>query len=281
MRKKMLMNKNIIKPYFIAIPTTSGTGSEVTSYSVITDTQNNVKIPLKDDEMLPDVAILDCEFTKSVPPTVTADTGMDVLTHAIEAFISKGASDCTDALSQMAIEYVFKYLLNCYKNGEDIVSREKIHSASCMAGVAFENASLGLNHSLAHAFGAKFKVSHGKANAIFLPYVIKYNSGLFDENDYIGFETCKKYAKISRLLGLPTSDLKEGVIMLIKSIKVLNNQLNIPLTIQEMGINEDEFEYFLEEMTQVALKDVCTQGNPRVPVEKDIYIIFKEAYYGR
>jgi len=268
------------KPFFIAIPTTSGTGSEVTSYAVITDSIEYKKVPLKSDIMYADVAILDAEFTKTVPPSVTADTAMDALTHALEAFVSKNASDCTDALAQSAIENVFKYVVKVYKNGSDAFCREKIHSASCMAGIAFENASLGINHSLAHAIGAKFKISHGKANAILLPYVIEYNCGLFDNNEYNTFETAKKYSKIANLLRLPNSNFKEGVLMLIKSLKVLNMQLNIPCTIKELGIEESVFNEFLDEICESALQDVCTLGNPRPTTKKELSDILKNAYLG-
>ncbi|MEW9125093.1 MAG: 1-propanol dehydrogenase PduQ, partial [Thermotaleaceae bacterium] len=166
------------KPWFVAIPTTSGTGSEVTSYSVVTDKERNLKIPLSEDLMLPDVAILDCILTKTVPPHVTADAGLDVLTHAMEAYVSSAANDFTDIYAEKAIEQVFYYLLRTYRDGNDMEAREKMHSASCMAGIAFTNASLGINHSLAHTFGAKYHFSHGRSNALFLPYVIEYNAGL-------------------------------------------------------------------------------------------------------
>lgn len=269
------------KPYFIAIPTTSGTGSEVTSYSVITDTSKNMKIVLKSDNMCADLAILDCEFTTTVPPQVTADTGMDVLTHAIEAFVSNEASDFTDMLARNSIEIIFKYLEKVYRNGVDKDGREKMHTASCMAGMAFENSALGITHSLAHILGAKFKISHGRANAVILPYVIKYNSGLFDENDIIDFKAAKKYSQIAKVLGLPQDDFKEGVKMLIKSIKCLNKNLNIPSTIQGLGVDKEEFENGLEEMSNTALADICTSGNPRTPSKEDINKIFKEAYLGR
>lgn len=268
------------KPFFVVIPTTSGTGSEVTSYSVLTDTDTGMKIPLKDDGMFPDIAILDCEFTKTVPPSVTADTGMDVLTHAIEAYVSNIASDCTTALAQMSIEFVFKYLPNCYKNGLDSHSRGKIHNASCMAGMAFENASLGINHSLAHVFGAKFHVSHGKANAVLLPYVIQYNSGLFDHNDNVPFDTALQYQKIAKLIGLPSSNMKEAVIMLTKSIKLLNMKLQIPISIREMGIDETAYMVLVDEMAETAMKDICTAGNPRVPHVEDLKKILINAFNG-
>lgn len=268
------------QPFFIVIPTTSGTGSEVTSYTVITDETQNLKIALHNDSKFADVALLDCNLIKTVPPQVTAETGMDILTHAIEAFVSNQASDFTDALAQMATEMVFTHLVTCYQNGKDDLSREKIHNASCMAGMAFENASVGLNHSMAHALGAKFKIAHGRANAVLLPYVIKYNSGLFDDSYHIDFATANKYCKIARWLHLPTQDLKEGVNMLAKAIMALNRQMNIPISIGDLGINPEEFENALPEMCEAIMADICTQGNPRVPGKKDIIAIFRAAYKG-
>lgn len=280
MLKYKVEDKNLQKPFFIAIPTTSGTGSEVTSYAVITDAQENKKITLKNDVMYADVAILDAEFTKTVPSFVMADTAMDALTHALEAFVSNNASDCTDALAQSAIENIFEHVVRVYKNGLDKVSREKIHIASCMAGIAFENASLGINHSLAHAIGAKFKISHGKANAILLPYIIEFNCGLFDKNEHNTFETAKKYAKIANILRLPNSDFKEGVVMLVKSLKVLSSELNIPLTIKDLGIEESVFNESLDELCERALDDQCTLGNPRKATKEELCNILKTAYLG-
>jgi len=273
-------SKNVL-PYFIVIPTTSGTGSEVTSYTVITEESQNLKIALHNDMKFADVALLDCNLIKTVPPHVTAETGMDILTHAIEAFISNQASDFTDALAQMSIEMVFSHLVTCYQNGSDDLSREKIHNASCMAGMAFENSSVGLNHSMAHALGAKFKIAHGRANAVLLPYVIRYNSGLFDNSYHIDFATAQKYCKITRLLHLPTQDLKEGVNMLAKAIMSLNNQMDIAVSIRNLGIDYDEFEQALPEMCSATMDDICTQGNPRVPCENDIFTIFRAAYHGQ
>ncbi|MGK0465482.1 1-propanol dehydrogenase PduQ [Clostridium sp.] len=280
MLKDKVEDEILPKPFFIAIPTTSGTGSEVTSYAVITDSQENKKITLKDNVMYADVAIIDAEFTKTVPSFVMADTAMDALTHALEAFVSNNASDCTDALAQSAIENIFEHVVRVYKNGLDTISREKIHIPSCMAGIAFENASLGINHSLAHAIGAEFKISHGKANAILLPYIIEFNCGLFDENEYNTFETAKKYAKIANILRLPNSDFKEGVVMLVKSLKVLNSELNIPLTIKDLGIKESVFNESLDELCERALDDLCTLGNPRKATKEELCNILKTAYLG-
>ncbi len=271
-----IMNKsskeNVVKPYFIAIPTTSGTGSEVTSYSVITDNDTNVKIAFSEDIMLPDLAILDSDFTKSVPPSVTADTGMDVFTHALEALVSNQSSDFTDTLASGVLKIVFSYLLRAYRNGNDTLARQKMHNASCMAGIAFTNSTVGISHSMGHAFGARFKVSHGRSVAILLPYVVEYNS--FDSI------CAHKYSDLAKSIGLPASSIEQGVSSLIESIKVLNRKLDIPVCIKEMDIDEKEFLDEIENMSQLAMKDVCTLGNPRKPTKGDIAAIFKKAYEG-
>lgn len=266
------------KPLFIAIPTTSGTGSEVTSYAVITDEKNHKKIALKSERMYANIAILDAQFTKTVPAKVTADTGMDVLTHAIEAYVSNKSSDCTDALAFIAIEEVYENIVEVYKNGNDIYRRSKLHNASCMAGIAFENSSLGINHSLAHAVGGKFKIFHGKINAVLLPYTVEFNSGLFYESNFEDFDTARKYAKVAKLLNLPSTDFKEGVIMLIKGIRELNNKLGIPNTIKDLNISEEEFMEHIDELAETALNDICTSGNPQRVSKEDLKKILGKAF---
>lgn len=253
---------NTKRPMFIAVPTTSGTGSEVTSYSVVTDTKNNIKIPLSDEEMLPDVAILDEQLTKTVPPSVTADTGMDVLTHAIEAYVSREANEFTDMYAEKAIKSVFTYLLRAYRFGEDLEARQKMHVASCMAGIAFTNSSLGINHSLAHTIGAKLHMAHGRANSILLPYVIQYNAGLCDGTLSVS-KAAKRYAKISKMLGLPCSTIEEGVISLVSAIKYLNRIFCIPESLSAAGIERRVFEENISSMVESALEDICTSGNPK------------------
>ena len=203
------------KAKLVAIPTTSGTGSEVTSFAVITDKERNIKYPLADYELTPDVAIIDPDFVMSVPPSVTADTGMDVLTHAIEAYVSVLASDYTDALAIKAIQLVFRYLPDAYKNGEDQVAREKMHNASTIAGMAFTNAFLGINHSMAHKLGGEFNIPHGRANAVLLPYVIEYN-GVESPTKFVSFPkyehyvAADKYAEIANAIGLRFNTIKKG-----------------------------------------------------------------------
>ncbi|HHZ20615.1 MAG TPA: bifunctional acetaldehyde-CoA/alcohol dehydrogenase [Firmicutes bacterium] len=270
------------KATFIAIPTTSGTGSEVTAFAVITDKRRNIKYPLADYELTPDIAIIDPELTLTVPQSVTADTGMDVLTHAIEAYVSVMASDYTDALAEKAIKMVFEYLPRAYQNGMDRVAREKMHNASCMAGMAFTNAFLGLNHSMAHILGGKFHIPHGRANAILLPYVIEYNAKkptkfvAFPQYEYP--KAGERYAEIARFLGLPASTTEEGVQSLIKAIKDLTARLNIPQTLAECGIPKDVFEKELREMADIAFNDQCTGANPRMPLVKEIEEVYRAAY---
>jgi acetaldehyde dehydrogenase/alcohol dehydrogenase len=270
------------KALFIAIPTTSGTGSEVTAFAVITDKKRNIKYPLADYELTPDIAIIDSDFVMTIPPSVTADTGMDALTHAIEAYVSVMASDYTDALAEKAIKLIFEYLPKAYKNGQDKVAREKLHNASCLAGMAFTNAFLGLNHGMAHILGAKFHLPHGRANAILLPYVIEYNAELpkkfasFPQYEYP--KAAEKYAEIAKFLGLPASTTDEGVKSLIEAIKNLMKELNLPLTLKEAGINKEEFEKQIMEMADIAFNDQCTGSNPRMPLVSEIAEIYRKSY---
>jgi len=270
------------KAKFVAIPTTSGTGSEVTSFAVITDKKNNTKYPLADYELTPDVAIIDPEFVMSVPPSVTADTGMDVLTHAIEAYVSVMASDFTDGLTIKAIQLVFEYLPRAYKNGNDKLAREKMHNASCIAGMAFTNAFLGINHSLAHKLGGEFHIPHGRANAILLPHVIEYNaskpSKFTSFPKYETFIADKKYAEIAKALGLPASTVEEGVNSLIKAIKDLMKELNIPMTISECNVDKKEFIAKVPMLADKAFEDQCTTANPRLPLVKELEEIYIKAY---
>ncbi|KZL91012.1 1-propanol dehydrogenase PduQ [Clostridium magnum] len=261
------------KPLFIAIPTTSGTGSEVTSFSVIT--MGTTKFPLVDDKIIPDIAIIDADFVKTVPPQITADTAMDVLTHAIEAYVSTNNSDYTDALAEKAIKIVFEYLIKAYENGEDLEAREKLHNASCMAGMAFTNASLGINHSIAHTLGGNFHIPHGRANSILLPYVIKYNANLESGEET---EAGKRYAKLSKILGLPCSSISEGVKSIIVAIKILMKTTNIPMNLKEVNIDKNDFLNKLESMVNDALNDKCTATNPIKPSKEELTQLFQEIY---
>ncbi|MGL5506689.1 MAG: bifunctional acetaldehyde-CoA/alcohol dehydrogenase [Paraclostridium sp.] len=266
----------------VAIPTTSGTGSEVTSFAVVTDKTNNIKYPLADYELTPDVAIIDPSFVMTVPPSVTADTGVDVLTHAIEAYVSIMATDYTDALAMKAIQLVFEYLPKAYKDGNDKEAREKMHNASCIAGMAFANAFLGINHSLAHKLGGEFHIPHGRSNAIVLPHVIRYNAtkptkfAAFPK--YKSFVADQKYAEIAKALGLKASTTEEGVNSLIEAINNLLTELNIPKTIADCGINEKDFMAAVDKLALDAFDDQCTPANPRYPLVAELKDIYLTAY---
>lgn len=267
---------------FVAIPTTSGTGSEVTAFAVITDKTRDIKYPLADYELTPDIAIIDPELVMSVPKNVTADTGLDVLVHAIEAYVSVLSSDYTDALALKAIEQVFAYLPRAYENGQDKLAREKMHNASTMAGMAFTNAFLGINHSMAHALGAKFHIPHGKANALLLPHVIAYNasrpSKLVAYPQYEEYRAPKRYAEIARYLDLPASTTEEGVESLIKAVKDLMIKLDLPTSLAEAGIDREEFEKAVGEMAELAFADQCTVSNPRLPLVTELEDLYRRAY---
>lgn len=262
---------------FIAIPTTSGTGSEVSRFAVITDQEKGIKYPLIADSLLPDVAVLDARLTASVPPSVTADTGIDVFTHAIEAFVSTQATDFSDAAAEKAIKLVKRHLLAAYGNPDDLVARQGMHNASCLAGIAFSNAGLGLNHGMAHALGARFHIPHGRANGILLPYVMSFNAGCADTLT----ATAKRYAQISRLLRLDSSSIRQSALNLIRTGRRFMEQLGIPATIQAAGISQAEFEAEVKAMAQAALADSCTATNPQACSLEGIERVFRKAYSGK
>lgn len=274
--KEALIHKSpIAKPIFVAIPTTSGTGSEVTSYSVVTDTATHTKIPLTDPIMLPELAILDPLLTVSVPKGVTADTGMDVITHAIEAYVATSASIFSDLYALKAIELAFSNLLKVYLDGNNIAARQLMHEASCMAGMAFTNAGLGITHSLAHAVGGKFGISHGRANAILLPVVISYNSGLMDNStDKHGH----RYDTIAGLLGFQLKTAAERIGCLVELINRFNDQVGIPPSFKACGVDKSLYQLAIDELATKALKDICTTANPR-PVSKEQLIQLLEKAY--
>jgi alcohol dehydrogenase class IV len=259
------------KARFLAIPSTSGTATEVTAFSVITDYANGVKYPLADFNITPDVAIVDPDLAQTMPQTLTAHTGMDAITHAVEAFVSTLNSPFTDPLALKAIQMVFDYLPASYNGDES--AREQMHYAQCLAGQAFSNALLGIVHSMAHKTGAVFStghIPHGCANAIYLPYVIQFNA------------KCAKtrYAEIAKYVGI-TGDSEDALVdALCDKIREYNKMLNIPLTLKEFGINEEEFLEKLPLFSERAVGDACTGSNPRTITPKEMEELFKCTYYG-
>lgn len=270
------------KTVFVAIPTTSGTGSEVTAFAVISDKGKHIKYPLADYELTPDVAIIDPDMARSMPPKVAADTGMDTLTHALEAYVSVMASDYTDALAVKAMELVFKYLPRSYRSPDDREAREKMHNASCIAGMAFTNAFLGINHSLAHKIGAEFGISHGRANAVLLPYVIAYNSSVpskfapFPQYEY--FRAPEKYCQAASYLGLAAPGARDGVKYLINEVKKLAARLDMPSNLAGFGIGSDKFAGMADFIAEEAFDDQVTGTNPRSPLISELSGLCRLAY---
>ena len=272
------------KAKLVCIPTTSGTGSEVTPFAVITDKVEHKKYPLTDYSLTPTVAIIDPALTMSLPKSITADTGMDVLTHATEAFVSTLASDYTDGLAIQAIKMVFAYLERAYKNGaNDPEAREKMHNASALAGMAFANAFLGMNHTMAHKIGAEFHVPHGRANAILLPFTIRYNGTkpqkLSTWPKYNYYRADEKYAELARILGLPAATIEEGVESYAKACGELAMKIGIKMNFKSQGLDEQQYLASIEKLSYLAYEDQCSPANPRVPMVSDMQRILKDAYY--
>ncbi|BBQ84452.1 MULTISPECIES: 1-propanol dehydrogenase PduQ [Enterobacteriaceae] len=263
------------RPQFVAIPTTSGTGSEVTSFSVVK--AHAEKLVLVDPSLLPDIAILDPTLVASVPPAITADTGMDVLCHALEAYVSTAASDFSDALAEKVVQQVFRYLPTCWRNGGDLLAREKMHNASCMAGMAFTNASLGVTHSLAHALGGVFRVPHGRANALLMASVVAWNA---DVNGQCDTDAARKYARLAHLLDLPAHTVREGVASLLVAIETLKEEMQMPAGIGATAVDAADFERRLPEMVGQALRDSCTPTNPRTPDAQALTELYRQAWSG-
>ena len=264
----------------IAIPTTSGTGSEVTSFAVVTDPEKDMKYPLVSDAMLPTEAILDAALVKSVPAAITADTGMDVLTHAIEAYVSINNNEFSAALAEKAIEICGTFLLRSYLDNNDTHARQKMHVASCLAGLAFNSASLGLNHGAAHALGAKFHIPHGRANAMLLPHIIEYNSGIDRHaKSKEQYPPCvRKYVNIAKLLGVNNFNEITTVRALTNWVQFMMKEMNQPLSISQCGIDKVEYFNAIDSMAEKALSDACTATNPRVPTKDEIKMIFEHLY---
>lgn len=275
------------KAYFIAIPTSAGTGSEVTPFAVITDEKTGVKYPLADYELMPNMAIVDTDLHMSAPKGLTAASGIDAVTHALEAYASMLATDYTDGLAIQALKIIFEYLPSAYNNGQtDVVAREKMANAATMAGMAFANAFLGVCHSMAHKLGAFHHLPHGIANALMIDEVIKFNAsetpakmGTFSQYDHP--KTKHRYAEIAECLNLGGKNDDEKVKNLIKSIDELKAKIGIKKSIKEYGIDEKDFLDRLDEMVEQAFDDQCTGANPRYPLMSEIKEMYLNAYYGK
>lgn len=271
------------KARLVCIPTTSGTGSEVTPFAVISDRVEQKKYPLTDYSLTPTVAIIDPAFVMNLPPKIVADTGMDVLTHATEAYVSTLANDFTDGLCIQAIKMVFTYLERSYKNGAtDEEAKEKMHNASCLAGMAFANAFLGMNHSMAHKIGAEFHIPHGRTNAILLPFTIRYNgkqpTKLSTWPKYNYYQAAERYAELARLLNLPAKTTEEGVESYAKACGELARKIGIEMNFKSQGIDEKAWMGAVDKLSFLAYEDQCSPANPRVPVVDDIKKIMIDAY---
>lgn len=275
------------KAYFIAIPTSAGTGSEVTPFAVITDEKTGVKYPLADYELMPNMAIIDTDLHMSAPKGLTAASGIDAVTHALEAYASMLATDYTDGLAVKALKTIFEYLPAAYENGQtDVVAREKMANAATMAGMAFANAFLGVCHSMAHKLGAFHHLPHGVANALMIGEVIKFNAsetpakmGTFSQYDHP--KTKRRYAEIAECLNLGGKNDDEKVKNLIKAIDGLKAAVGIKKTIKDYGIDETDFLERLDDMTEQAFDDQCTGANPRYPLMSEIKQMYLNAYYGK
>ncbi len=257
------------KAHFVAIPSTSGTASEVTAFSVITDYSTDIKYPLADFNITPDIAIVDPELAETMPKSLTANTGMDALTHAIEAYVAGLHTDFTDPLALHAIKMIQDDLVKSYEG--DMDARDRMHYAQCLAGMSFSNALLGIAHSMAHKTGAVFGIAHGLANAIYLPYVIEFNAKVAES----------RYAAIARHIGLAGSNDKELVASLVAWCRSMNKALNLPLSLKEYGIDEKDFLDKVQMIAERAIADACTGSNPRPISAEEMKEVFLCAYYGK
>ncbi|MEZ5084778.1 MAG: 1-propanol dehydrogenase PduQ [Tessaracoccus sp.] len=254
----------------VAIPTTSGSGSEVTSYAVITDEETHAKLPMVSPDLRPRMAILDPRAVVGAPPTVTVDSGMDALTHSIEAYVSTGAGDFSDACAEKSAQLVFANLHACYANGSDLFARRRMHNASTLAAIAFDNAGLGIVHSLAHALGGRYPVAHGRLNAMLLTHVMTYNAERSER-------ASRKYAWLAHLVGCSSgSNVKAGVFSLIGAVDKLRASLGIPSRLADAGVSPADLRASLDDLAEIAMADGCTPSNPVVPTREDLVDILRQ-----
>ena len=251
----------------VAIPTTSGSGSEVTSFAVVTDEKTHTKIPIVSPDLVAGLAILDPEAVVGVPKHITADSGMDVLTHAIEAYVAANASDFSDALAEKAVELIFQHLARCYTHGDDEKAREHMHNASCMAAMAFDNAGLGIVHSLAHALGGHYPVAHGRLNALLLPHVIEFHAERSPQ-------VAERYARLGRLVA-PSATGRAAVMSLVGAVQKLRVRLEMPSRLSEAKVSSADLRRDEEELVRAALADGCTTTNPVAPTAEDLKAILR------
>ncbi|MDO4622499.1 MAG: 1-propanol dehydrogenase PduQ [Eubacteriales bacterium] len=283
--RRMVEETGLIKEHIrlICIPTTSGTGSEVTSFAVISDPDRQVKIPLVSESMSPDEAILDAVLVKSVPASVTADTGMDVLTHAIEAYVSTNHNDFSGALAEKAVAIIGKYLYRSFNDCNDEHARRKMHTAATLAGLAFNASSLGLNHGMAHQLGAHFHIPHGRANAMILPLVIEYNSGLSSvgvNSEYrLNDPLVERYCSIANVLGLSSVNKPMTIHSLCNYVRYMNEAMGIPSKLSDiLDMSKEEYEKHLDAMAEAALEDSCTDTNPRRPSKPEVIELYRKLW---
>ncbi|MGQ9641404.1 MAG: iron-containing alcohol dehydrogenase [Candidatus Bathycorpusculaceae bacterium] len=259
------------KARLICIPTTSGTGSEVSWVTVITDEKEHVKMELASRELYPDISIVDPKLTASMPKKLAAYTAIDALINASEAYVSQWKNDFSDALAVKAAQLIFKYLPRAYKNREDDEAREKMHNAATMAGMAYSNSQVGVSHSLGHAFGAVFKIPHGLATGVFLPYSIEFNAK----------EAAERYWELAEAIGIKAESAEEAVGRILAAIKDLMETVELPLSIKEMGIKWEDYQGRLDELVMKAEMSTCNFVNPRVPTSEELRKLFIYAFEGR
>lgn len=261
---------------FIAIPSTSGSGSEVTSFAVVTQENPHRKVVLVSDDMAPTVAILDPAVTRTLPPGLTADTGMDAATHAIEAYVCAAHNDFADAFAEKATQLVFKHLEQAVHHGDDLVARERMHNAATMAAMAFENSGLGITHSLAHALGGTFDKPHGRLNAILLPAVMEFNAGPVTYGEHGISEVADRYAHLAHLVGLQAATRRNLALSLCAEVRRLRSSIGIPDTLSGLGIGRSDLRDALPALVSAAMADACTGANPVTPTPQDLTTILNQ-----
>ena len=270
----------------VCIPTTSGTGSETTPFVVISDKKEGKKYPVTDYALTPSIAIIDASLVDGVPGVIAADTGMDALTHATEAYVSMLASDYTDGLALQAIKMIFEYLPRSVANGRnDKEAKEKMHNAATIAGMSFANAFLGIVHSMSHKIGGEFGTVHGRTNSVLLPYVIMYNGSrpnkLATWPKYNYFKADEKYFEIANMLGLGATSIEDGVRKYAKACRDLSKRLGMPSSFKEMGVDREAFMAQVHNLAMMAYEDQCSPANPRLPMVKDMEQMMIDAYDGK